>query len=251
MRSLIAGNWKMFGLRDDVMGHLETLRELSDRTQTCDLLILPPITLLQYFVQALSDTRIMVGGQNCHTEIQGSHTGEISAEMLADSGCAYVVVGHSERRREFGETGDLIRRKAEAAHCAGLSAVICIGESSAVRKSGQHIACVLDQLRQAVPATACSENTTIAYEPVWAIGTGRVATTSEIDEVHTALRAELSLRDKPGSENTRIIYGGSVDPTNVGAILAVPEVNGVLVGRASLDPVKFAGIVNIALEQVV
>ena len=184
----------------------------------------------------------MIGGQDCHANVSGAHTGDISAEMLADAGAGAVIVGHSERRTDHGETDADVHAKAEAAWRAGLRAVICVGETEAQRDSGQAVAVVTGQLAGSVPEGATAENTVIAYEPVWAIGTGRTPSTDDIQEMHAAMRASLSGRFDTGAD-MRLLYGGSVKPDNAAEIFAIPDVDGALVGGASLKASDFTGII--------
>lgn len=217
--------------------------ELADRLNDAgdcgfDMLICPPAVLLPATRVAIGAADILLGAQDCHMEEQGAHTGDISAQMLADLGCGYVIVGHSERRADHGEDDAMVKAKAVAAHKAGMTAIICIGETLDEREAGRAAAVVSHQLIGSVPDGATAENTVIAYEPVWAIGTGRTPTTDDIAEVHTAIRNVLAdLAQNPGG--VRILYGGSVKPDNAKEILAVANVNGALVGGASLKADDF------------
>ncbi|MGY6696795.1 MAG: triose-phosphate isomerase [Roseinatronobacter sp.] len=236
---LAAGNWKMNGLRAD----LEEARTLATSlaNPSCGVVLCPPATLIGAMSDALSGSKIMVGGQDCHAQVTGAHTGDISAEMLADSGARYVILGHSERRTDHGETSANVAAKALAAHAAGLVTIICIGETEAQRDAGETIAVVLEQLRASVPESASAADTVIAYEPVWAIGTGRTPTLEQIAEVHDALRAALS------DAAISLLYGGSVKPGNAAEIFAIDNVDGALVGGASLKAADFGPIIS-ALE---
>lgn len=240
-RKIAAGNWKMNGLQ----GALSQLRILEDRHGDADIAILicPPFTL----VSACEDTPFDIGGQDCHTEESGAHTGDISAEMLADAGASYVLLGHSERRADHGETDAMIAAKSQAAYHAGLIAVICIGETLEEREGGTTLDVIDAQLAGSVPDTADALNTVIAYEPVWAIGTGKVPTTDQIAETHAYIRARLQARFGDGDEFT-LLYGGSVKGSNAAEIFAVPHVNGALVGGASLTAEAFSPIIS-ALER--
>lgn len=240
-RKIAAGNWKMNGLQ----GALSQLRILEDRHGDADIAILicPPFTL----VSACEDTPFDIGGQDCHTEESGAHTGDISAEMLADAGASYVLVGHSERRADHGETDAMIAAKSQAAYHAGLIAVICIGETLEEREGGTTLDVIDAQLAGSVPDTADALNTVIAYEPVWAIGTGKVPTTDQIAETHAHIRTRLQARFSDGDEFT-LLYGGSVKGSNAAEIFAVPHVNGALVGGASLTAEAFSPIIS-ALER--
>jgi triosephosphate isomerase len=187
--------------------------------------------------------RIALGGQDCHPKPSGAHTGDISADMLADAGAAFVILGHSERRADHGETDALVRAKAEAAVAAGLVAIICVGETEAQRDAGETLAVIAGQLAGSVPAAASPQTTVIAYEPVWAIGTGRTPTLPEIAEVHADIRARLSTLFGAAASGFRLLYGGSVKPSNAAEIFALPNVDGALVGGASLKAADFGGII--------
>ncbi len=236
MRQLIAGNWKMNGL-DASLAEIEALaRMLAAKPVRCDVLICPPATLISRAV-GRSGGGVQIGGQDCHADISGAFTGDISAEMLRDAGATAVIVGHSERRQYHGETDAIVAAKAKAAWRAGLTAIICIGETLPEREAGKAEQVCKMQLSGSVPRGATSENTTIAYEPVWAIGTGKTPTNAEIEAMHRHIRACL------GSP-LRILYGGSVKPSNAKEILALPEVGGALVGGASLKASDFITIVE-------
>ncbi len=209
----------------------------------CDLLVCPPATLMAAVADAL-DGRVAVGGQDCHADPSGARTGDVSAEMLADLGCRYVIVGHSERRADHGENDAEVRAKAGAALRAGLTAIVCIGETAEQRDAGQTLQVVEQQLAGSLPPAASAANTVIAYEPVWAIGTGRTATPAEVAEVHAAIRAGLRGQAE-GSETVRILYGGSVKPENARELLAVDNVDGALVGGASLKAADFLAIARV------
>ena len=246
-RTLIAGNWKMNGLGADGLALARAVvRSITGETLKCEVLICPPATLLREAAGALAGAPIALGAQDCHTDAKGAHTGDISAEMLKDAGCAYVIVGHSERRSNHGETDALVRAKAEAAHRAGLAAIVCIGETAAERDAGRTIEVVTRQLAGSVPGGATGSNTVIAYEPVWAIGTGRTPTDPEIAEVHGRVRADLTARFGDGAE-FRVLYGGSVNARNAAEILRIAHVNGGLVGGASLDAQSFLAICRSAV----
>jgi triosephosphate isomerase len=244
-RKLAAGNWKMNGTAES----LSQARALAEAHPApgVDLLLCPPATLLSRMSQALDGGPVALGGQDCHPAQSGAHTGDISAEQLRDAGASHVILGHSERRADHGETDALVRAKAEAAHRAGLIAIICLGETLAQREAGETLAVVAAQLAGSVPDGTTGGNTVIAYEPVWAIGTGLVPTLPQIAEVHAALRADLVARFGPGGAALRLLYGGSVKPGNAAEIFAVPEVDGALVGGASLKAEDFSPIIR-ALE---
>ncbi|MEQ8393466.1 MAG: triose-phosphate isomerase [Thalassospira sp.] len=244
-RPLIAGNWKMNCLRAD---GLELVSALVAKTAEkgslgCDVLVCPPATLLSDVVNAAQNSAVGVGGQDCHAETSGAHTGDVAAAMLADIGAGYVLVGHSERRADHDESSTVIRRKAIAAHDAGLIAVVCVGETEQERDLGATLSVVNGQVAVSVPDGATAKNTVIAYEPVWAIGTGRTASVAEVAEVHAAIRAELVERFEDGDE-FRILYGGSVKPSNAAELLAVADVDGALVGGASLKVDDFWKIIE-------
>lgn len=211
-----------------------------------DVMLCPPNTLLSRFADGLSDTALNVGGQDCHPAPSGAHTGDVSAEMLADAGAAAVIVGHSERRADHGETSELVSAKAEAAHRAGLTAIICIGETEAERRDGETLSIVGGQLAGSLPDGATPANTVIAYEPVWAIGTGLTPTPDDVAEVHAHIRSALvqALGESEGAQ-VRILYGGSVKPANAAGLMGVANVNGALVGGASLKADDFWGIVSV------
>jgi len=245
IRPLIAGNWKMHGRRADGFGLAVEIARRARRTAPpdlrCDIVLCPPATLLAAVVEAVADSPVGVGAQDCHWRESGAHTGDISAAMLADAGCRYVILGHSERRTDHGETDDIVRRKTEAAHAAGLVAIVCIGETEAQRAKGETPAVVERQFRDSLPAAATADNTVVAYEPVWAIGTGKVPKLPEIGAVHDQLRALARNRVGQG-EALRLLYGGSVKPANAADILAIGNVNGALVGGASLSAEDFWAI---------
>ncbi len=235
-RPLVAGNWKMNGL--SAAGLVLAQALAAARPPAAALLVCPPATLLAPIASVLSGSAVALGGQDCHAEAAGAHTGDISAAMLADAGCSYVITGHSERRAAHGEDDAVVRAKAAAAHRAGLTAIICVGETAAERDAGRTEAVVSASLVRSLPDGAGPANTVVAYEPVWAIGTGRTPTAGEVVAVHAALRAALGARGAA----TRILYGGSVNPGNAAALLAPDEVDGALVGGASLSAPDFLAI---------
>jgi triosephosphate isomerase len=243
-RPLVAGNWKMNGLRSS----LEVLREIQagytpGLEGKADLLVCPPATLIHLFAQEAVGSRIAIGGQDCHAKETGAFTGDVSAEMLADAGAAYVIVGHSERRQYHAERDADVRAKAAAAHRAGLVAIVCVGETRAEREAGRTLAVVRRQLRGSIPDLSSSRNLVVAYEPVWAIGTGLTPTPADVAEVHALIRDELRrLVGKDEQAAVRILYGGSVKPSNAAELLAVADVNGALVGGASLVAADFLAI---------
>ncbi|CUI02017.1 triose-phosphate isomerase [Leisingera aquaemixtae] len=243
-RKLAAGNWKMNGT-GAALAELAALAE-SHPAPAADILICPPATLLSRAAEAARG--IAIGGQDCHARASGAHTGDLSAAMLKDAGASAVILGHSERRADHGETDAQVCAKAEAAMAEGLTAVICIGETLAEREAGNTLKVAGTQLAGSVPESATGANTVIAYEPVWAIGTGKVPTLEQIAEVHDFLRAELTARFGTGTaDSIRLLYGGSVKPSNAAEIFAVSNVDGALVGGASLKAADFSPIIT-ALE---
>ncbi len=236
-RKLAAGNWKMNGTR----AALAEIAALAPQAGGVDILICPPATLVAPMAEA-APKGIAVGGQDCHAEASGAHTGDIAAEQLRDAGASHVIVGHSERRTDHAETDAQVAGKATAAHRAGLVAVICVGETEAQRDADETLAVIAAQLAGSVPEGATAKNTVIAYEPVWAIGTGRTPTVEQIAEVHAAMRQALSDRLADGAEMT-LLYGGSVKPGNAAEIFAIANVDGALVGGASLKAADFGPIV--------
>jgi triosephosphate isomerase (TIM) len=243
VRKLIAGNWKMNGLRADGLALARALvvRAAAGDPPDCALAICPPATLLIPIADTLRGSGIRLGGQDCHAEAKGAHTGDISAVMLKDAGCVYVIVGHSERRAEHDETDAVVHAKASAAHAAGLVPILCIGETLAERDAGETLAVVERQLRGSMPEGLKAPQIVIAYEPVWAIGTGRTPTAAEVAAVHARIRSLLKARVKDGAE-APILYGGSVKPSNARELLSIANVDGALVGGASLDAVDFWAI---------
>lgn len=245
-RKLAAGNWKMNGTGAS-LAELAALAE-SHARPAADILICPPATLLSRAADTAQGSTVAIGGQDCHANTSGAHTGDLSAAMLKDAGASAVILGHSERRADHGETDAQVRAKAEAAIGEGLVAVICIGETLAEREAGDTLKVAGTQLAGSVPASATGENTVIAYEPVWAIGTGKVPTLEQIAEVHDFLRAELTTRfGAETADSIRLLYGGSVKPSNAAEIFAVSNVDGALVGGASLKAADFSPIIT-ALE---
>ncbi len=244
MRQLIAGNWKMNGLGPEARALADAVRAGSDGVG-CDLLLCPPATVLALVAEVVAGSAVMVGGQDCHTGGSGAHTGDVSAPMLRDAGAAWVIVGHSERRADHGENDPLVLRKAQAAAAAGLTPIICVGETEQHRLSGNAEVVVAAQIDGSVPPGFAG---VVAYEPVWAIGTGRSATEEDIVEMHSVIRGQLVSTLGEAGRGIRILYGGSVKPANAAAILALPEVGGALVGGASLAAADFLAIVRAAQE---
>jgi triosephosphate isomerase len=242
---LIAGNWKMNGLR----GSLDELSELAGMLTTGEapravVVICPPATILHMVASNGATSGILAGGQDCHVAASGAHTGDISASQLADAGAQYVIVGHSERRANHGETDDQVRAKAEAAIGAGLKPIICVGETEAERDAGTADSVVATQLAASIPDAAEQHEVIVAYEPIWAIGTGRTPSNDDIAQMHNSIRRQLT--DRFGDKGTviRILYGGSLKPQNAREILQVENVNGGLVGGASLLAKDFYTIIS-------
>jgi triosephosphate isomerase (TIM) len=243
-RALIAGNWKMNGLRRASAELSKIIAGAPALAATTDLLVCPPATLIAGFAALARGTPVAIGAQDCHAEPCGAFTGDISAEMLKDAGASAVIVGHSERRIYHRETDADVRAKALAARRAGLLAIVCVGETQPQREAGRTIAVVGGQLDQSLPEGANAQDTVIAYEPVWAIGTGITPTLGDIAEVHGFIRERLSARHGAAGGEIRIVYGGSVKPANAHEILHVDQVNGALVGGASLKAEEFLAIAS-------
>ncbi len=242
-RKVAAGNWKMNGLKASI-AELESLNA-SSAGADCDVIICPPATLVSAMAAVSGD--IIIGGQDCHWNETGAHTGDTSAEMLKDAGAGAVILGHSERRADHGETNAEVNKKTLAAWRAGLQAIVCVGETEAQRDAGETLDVIGGQLDGSAPDATTAGNTIVAYEPVWAIGTGRTPTLSEVAEVHDYLRGKLVARFGHEIGNgIRLLYGGSVKPTNAGEIFAISNVDGGLVGGASLKASDFSGIVAAA-----
>lgn len=241
MKKLAAGNWKM-------NGSLAALAEVdaliaAHPAPACEMLLCPPTPLIAAMAARAEGSAMQVGGQDCHQNSSGAHTGDVSAAMLAEAGASHVILGHSERRADHGESSDLVRQKAEAALAAGLIAVVCLGETEAERDAGATLAVIGAQLDASIPAGSTAATVVIAYEPVWAIGTGRTPTLAQIAEVHGFLRARLAGLIGAEAAGLRLLYGGSVKPSNAAEIFALPEVDGALVGGASLKAADFGAIV--------
>ena len=244
-RPFVAGNWKMNGLRAS-LGEIEALRALvADSDLSADIMICPPATLIAQMADELAGTPIAVGAQDCHVEVSGAHTGDISPEMLADAGASAVIVGHSERRADHGESDDAVKAKAQAVHRAGLVAIICIGETDDERRAGRALDVVTGQLQGSLPEGATSPGTVIAYEPVWAIGTGLTPTPDDVAEVHARIRDELGSLAGGEGQAMRILYGGSVKGSNAAELMAIANVDGALVGGASLKARDFFDILAV------
>ena len=245
VRPLVAGNWKMNGLAaavSEATAVQEGLGKLGAKAP--DVMICPPATLLARMADAPRGSHITVGAQDCHTSPSGAHTGDISAEMVKDAGAAAVIVGHSERRADHGELDRVVRAKATAAHRAGLTAIVCIGETKGERLAELTLQVVARQLAASLPETTSGENTVVAYEPIWAIGTGLTPSPEDVATVHAAIREHLERRFGPAGARIRILYGGSVKPQNARELLSLPHVNGALVGGASLKAADFLAIIG-------
>ena len=241
---LVAGNWKMNGLGAS-LGEAEALaKALQEQAAACRVALCPPATLTERMARALAGGSVELGGQDCHAEASGAFTGSVSAAMLVDAGATLVILGHSERRAGFGETDADVAAKAEAALAAGLEPIICIGETLAEREAGQAVEVVSRQVAGSLPASLSGKAFAVAYEPVWAIGTGLTPTLEQIEEVHAAVRAAMVAKLGEGGRVAPILYGGSVKPSNAREILAVAEVGGALVGGASLKAEDFLGIIR-------
>lgn len=241
---IVAGNWKMNGLKHSYE-QVDALKSFlqSKKRPACRVLVCPPFTLLNQFTGAATDD-LSIGAQDCHFNESGAHTGDISAEMIADTGATFVIVGHSERRADHGESNSLISSKAAAAQSAGLNAIICVGETDSERDAGNTLTVVISQLENSIPSSAVIAKTIIAYEPVWAIGTGRTPTASDVAVVHAAIRSALEKRFGQQGETVPILYGGSVKPSNADELMGVENVDGALVGGASLKATDFDGIID-------
>jgi triosephosphate isomerase len=243
IRPLIAGNWKMNGLEASSAEFEAMLAGAAKVAAKADLLVCPPATLIAGFAEmARGSKNLSIGAQDCHPEASGAHTGDISAEMLADAGASAVIAGHSERRADHGESDALVRQKAEAAWRAGLTAIVCIGETRQQRDTGQALTICHGQLDGSLPDKATSSNLVVAYEPVWAIGTGLTPTVADVEQVHKFIREFLVKRFSAEGARIRILYGGSVKPSNAAELMAVANVNGALVGGASLKAADFLAI---------
>ncbi|HEX9570606.1 MAG TPA: triose-phosphate isomerase [Rhodospirillales bacterium] len=249
-RPLIAGNWKMNGLRSDAValaGELVALMKGRPKP-AFDMVVCPPFTVIADVGKTIAGSGIALGAQDCHAAEKGAHTGDISAAMLADLGCRFVIVGHSERRTNHGETDAIVKAKAEAIVSRRLTAIVCIGETEAERDAGNTLDVVKAQLAGSLPGKASAANVVVAYEPVWAIGTGRTPSDDEVQEVHALIRARLA--DALGAEESarlRVLYGGSMKPDNARALLALPDVDGGLIGGASLKSRDFWAIAESCL----
>jgi triosephosphate isomerase len=243
LRPLVAGNWKMHGLSASAADLARIVAGAAALASKADLMICPPATLITNFAAAARGSGVVIGGQDCHAEASGAHTGDIAAEMLKDAGALAVIVGHSERRSDHHETDAQVRAKALAAHRAGLIAIVCIGEQRAEREAGRTLEVIGGQLDGSLPDKA--RDLVVAYEPVWAIGTGLTPTPADVAAAHGFIRQRLGSRFGAGAEAVRILYGGSVKPDNAAALMATPDVHGALVGGASLKAADFLAIAGV------
>jgi triosephosphate isomerase len=234
----------MNGLKSAI-GELEALISKCQASPVdADILICPPFTLVASFAKTSNGSSVHIGAQDCHAQQSGAHTGDISAEMLKDAGATHIIIGHSERRADHGESNADIHAKALAIYKVELCAIICVGETEAERDAGQALSIVEKQLNGSIPDSANAENTVVAYEPIWAIGTGRVPSVNDVATVHEAIRKKLIERFGKTGQEMRILYGGSVKPANASELMSVPNVNGALVGGASLKADDFDGIIS-------
>lgn len=242
----IIGNWKMNG----GLGQVDLFAQIANKTadlapKNVTVAICPPFTILNHLCNAAKETAVIIGAQDCHNAVNGAHTGDISATMLCEIGAKIVILGHSERRANHDESSDLVAQKATTALAGALKPIICVGETEAQRLSGDAINVVLDQIEKSIPKNCKAEDIIIAYEPVWAIGTGRVASPEDIEEMHFAIRGALAELFE-NAQIVPILYGGSVNGANASTILAIANVDGALVGGASLKPDDFAAIISAA-----
>lgn len=250
-KTLIAGNWKMNGLLEDGVALAKgvAVEVKKAARKDCEFLICPPFTLLMAAKKAVKGSRIMLGAQDCHFAEKGAHTGDVSPFMLKDLGCQYVIVGHSERRTNHFESNEIIAQKAAAAIKAGLKVIICIGETEAERDAGKTIDVCTAQIMGSVPEVSTAQNTVIAYEPVWAIGTGKTPTTADIEDTHAAIRKVVAKKlGRANANKMRILYGGSMKPSNAKELLSLPDVDGGLIGGASLKVTDFMAIAEACKE---
>jgi triosephosphate isomerase len=242
-RPLVAGNWKMHGLQSSA-AELGRIIEGARALSRVDFIVCPPATLIVPFAEIARGTEVRIGAQDCHAEASGAYTGDVSAEMLADAGASAVIVGHSERRTHHKESDAQVRAKALAVHRAGLTAIVCIGETREEREGGRTLDVVERQIDGSLPGKASGDDLVVAYEPVWAIGTGLTPTRADVAEVHAFIRQRLAGRYGAHSERIRVLYGGSVKPDNAKDLLSVANVDGALVGGASLKAESFLGIAH-------
>ena len=242
-RFLVAGNWKMNGLGNDITEAVLIAKE--NQKPNCQTLICPPAILISRMAYLLANSDVLVGGQDCHPKRSGAYTGDHSAEMIADAGAKFIILGHSERRTNYAESNELIRNKIRATWRANLIAIVCVGETEEARNTGQEKALVGAQLEESIPHGASSSNLIVAYEPVWAIGTGHTASVTEIEDMHGFVRQTcIQKLGQHDGQNIKLLYGGSVNPKNAASIFALSDVNGALVGGASLRAAEFLAIIN-------
>jgi triosephosphate isomerase len=242
-RPLVAGNWKMHGFRAS-LSEIAAMRRAVEAGEAgiAEVLVCPPSTLTMSAAGLLEGGPVLLGAQNCHPGITGAYTGDVSAAMLKDAGASYVIVGHSERRGGYGESDAMARAKAEAANKAGMVAIVCVGETKGEREAGEAVKVVCAQLEGSLPLKATPAELTVAYEPVWAIGTGLTPTVEDVAQMHAEIRELLGKLYGAAGAHMRILYGGSVKPSNAREILGLPNVDGALVGGASLKAADFIGI---------
>lgn len=243
-KQLIAGNWKMNGLLSAKAEVTALVQGLKGRTAVPDVLVCPPATLLRALIETVETTPVRLGGQTCHSKASGAHTGDISAEMLKDAGASHVIAGHSERRTDHKETSEEVAAQSAAAWRGGLSVIICIGESDADRVAGRTETVLASQIEGSIPTEANAANTAVAYEPIWAIGTGKTASLADIEAAHAYIRSRIEAKVGPAGRAIRLLYGGSVKPSNAKEILHAAGVDGVLVGGASLKASDFLAIID-------
>jgi triosephosphate isomerase len=242
---IIIANWKMNGLLLEGMQMFKQIRSnIQGSLVGCEIVICPPYTLLRDFAEKIPGTGVKLGGQNCHFELEGAYTGEISAKMLKDMTCEYVILGHSERRTMLNEGSEAVRKKAEASHASRLNAIICVGETIYERNNDLAKVVIREQVLHSIPKTATDKNTIIAYEPVWAIGTGMTPTLGQIEEMHGYIASVIKEEIKQFENEPRIVYGGSINSENAKHILSVSNVDGLLVGKASLSADEFWKIIE-------
>jgi len=244
-RPLVAGNWKMNGLAAAGTELAKIIQGARPLAAVVDVMVCPPATLLARFAATAEGGPVLIGGQDCHAEPAGAFTGDLSAEMLKDAGASAVIVGHSERRTYHRETDADVRAKALAAWRAGLAAIVCVGETRSERDEGRALSVVGAQLDGSVPDDATPDNLVVAYEPVWAIGSGRTPTAADVAEMHGFIRQRLALRFGAAGQGIRILYGGSVKPSNAKGLMSVADVDGALVGGASLNAAEFLAIAGV------
>lgn len=243
-KALVAGNWKMNGTKASLKEIRTLAAKLKDRKPKCNVMICPPATLLSEAKSVAKGSKVKIGGQDCHMNESGAHTGDISADMLKNIGATAVIVGHSERRADHAESDKIVLQKAEAAHAAGLTAIICVGETLEQYKANQTLKVMTSQIKGSLPASATAKNTVVAYEPVWAIGSGLTPTVKEVAKVHTHIRKRLGAAlGVDEAAPIAILYGGSVKPNNAVELMGAANVNGALVGGASLKAADFLGII--------